>query len=311
MDARTQALEEIVAKARQHGLSAADVAAALGDAPEPIGESRMRSVLVRALGYLGGTFVFAGVGVFIALQWDSMNSAARIVITLGSGVAAFVLALLSSRELRYDKAATPLFLMAAALEPTGMLVAFDELGSGGDWEWAALITCATMALQFGGAFNALRRSTLLFLTVAFCLLFWCTAFDLLGADDEVMALVLGASLVLMAVGVDRTVHRVITPVWYLLGAAGFLYGLFDVVDGTPLEILFLASAAGCVYLSALVHSRTLLFVATGAILAYTAWFTGEHFADSVGWPIALVIFGLVMIGLSALAFRIDRDYVRR
>jgi hypothetical protein len=311
MDARTQALEEIVARARQHGLSAADVAAALGDAPEPIGESRIRSVLVRALGYLGGTFVFAGVGVFIALQWDSMNAPARIVITLGSGVAAFVLALLASRELRYDKAATPLFLMAAALEPTGMLVAFDELGSGGDWEWAALVTCATMALQFGGTFTALRRSTLLFLTVAFGLLFWYTAFDLLGADDEVMALVLGASLVLTAVGVDRTVHRVITPVWYLLGAAGFLYGLFDVVDGTPLEILFLGAAAGCVYLSALVHSRTLLFVATGAILAYTAWFTGEHFADSVGWPIALVVFGLIMIGLSALAFRIDRDYVRK
>ena len=66
-----------------------------------------------------------------------------------------------------------------------------------------------------------------------------------------------------------------------------------------------------VYLSALVHSRTLLFVAPGATLAYTAWFTGEHFADSVGWPIALVVFGLIMIGLSALAFRIDRDYVRK
>jgi hypothetical protein len=58
------------------------------------------------------------------------------------------------------------------------------------------------------------------------------------------------------------------------------------------------------------HSRTLLFVATMAILAYTGWFTGEHFADSVGWPVALIAFGMFMIGLSALAFRIDRDYVR-
>ena len=58
------------------------------------------------------------------------------------------------------------------------------------------------------------------------------------------------------------------------------------------------------------HSRTLLFVATAAILAYTGWFTSEHFADSIGWPLALIMFGLVMIGLSALAVRIDRDYVR-
>ena len=46
------------------------------------------------------------------------------------------------------------------------------------------------------------------------------------------------------------------------------------------------------------------------ILAYTGWFTGQHFADSVGWPIALIAFGIFMIGLSALAMRIDRLYVR-
>ena len=55
-------------------------------------ENRWRGVLVRVLGFLGGTFVFAGIGVFIALQWDDMNSAARIVVTLGSGLAAFILA---------------------------------------------------------------------------------------------------------------------------------------------------------------------------------------------------------------------------
>jgi hypothetical protein len=31
----------------------------------------------------------------------------------------------------------------------------------------------------------------------------------------------------------------------------------------------------------------------------------------MGWPLALIGFGIFMIGLSATAFRIDRDYVRR
>jgi hypothetical protein len=65
-----------------------------------------------------------------------------------------------------------------------------------------------------------------------------------------------------------------------------------------------------VYLSVAVHSRTLLFVSTLGILAYTGWFTGQHFADSVGWPFALIAFGIFMIGLSAVAMRIDRVYVR-
>ena len=191
-----------------------------------------------------------------------------------------------------------------------MLVAFQEFGSGGDWRVAGLITSGAMTLQFGAVFGRLRRSTPLFMAVVFGTLFWWTALDLLDVDAKVIALVLGGSMLLAAVGIDRTAHRDITPVWYLFGASAFLYGFFDAVERTPFEIGFVAVAAAFVYLSVVLHARTLLFVATMAILAYTAWYTEEHFANSVGWPLALIVFGMFMIGLSALAFRIDRDYVR-
>jgi hypothetical protein len=99
-------------------------------------------------------------------------------------------------------------------------------------------------------------------------------------------------------------------VWYLFGGASFLYGFFDVIERTWLEILFLAAAAGFVYLSVAVQSRTLLIVATAAVFGYTGWFTSQHFVDSIGWPVALIVFGITMIALSALAFRIDRQYLR-
>ena len=309
-DRRVRALEQVVSLAREHQLTASEIAAALADQPKPVPESRARAVVVRVLGYLGGTFVFAGVAAFIALQWDEMNSAARVVITLGSGIAACALAILGNRDVRFEKAVPPLFLIAAALEPTGMLVAFNEFGSGGDARWAALVTAGVVAVQFSVIYTVFRQSMLLFLAVFFGTLFWWTAFDLMDADDSATALVLGASLVLAAIGTDRTPHSVITPSWYLFGAAGFLWGLFDLVERTPAEVLFIVAASGFVYLSAVIHSRTLLLVATAAILGYTGWFTGEHFANSLGWPLALVLFGLSMIGLSALAFRIDRQYIR-
>jgi hypothetical protein len=311
LDARTQALQQIVAIAREHGLSGADVAGAM-DASAPVAEVRRgKGVLVHVLGVLGGTFVFAGIAVFIALQWSDLNSAARVVVTLGYGLAVFVLAWTAVRDRRFDKAAAPLFIAAAALEPTGMLVAFSEYGSGGDWRWAGLITCGVMAAQFAFAFAALERSTLLFFAIFFGALFGWTALDLMDADGTLAALVMGASMLLAAVGADRKGRGAITPFWYFMGASAFLYGVFDAVEGTPVEIIFLAIAAAFVYGSVLLHSRTLLAVATLAILAYTAYFTGEHFVDSVGWPVALVAFGLLLIGLSAMAVRIDREYVRR
>jgi hypothetical protein len=309
MDERADALDRIVALARQHRLSAAEIAAAIGESAT-VPERRARNILVHVLGVLGGIFVFAGVGVFIALQWDDLNSAARIVITLGPGIAAFVLAVLAARDPRVARAATPLFLSAAVLEPTGMLVAFAELGSGGDWRWAGLVTAGVMAAQLGAAFAALQRSTLLFLTLVFGTLFWWTALDLADVDGTLIAMVLGAAMLLAAVWTDRTGRGDITPFWYFAGAAAFLAGFFDAVERTPFELAFPGVAAGFVYASAIVHSRTLLSVATLAILAYTGWFTSEHFVDSIGWPLALVALGLALIGLSAFAVRIDREYVR-
>ena len=66
MDERTRALQQIATIARHHGLSASEIAAAL-DTPAvaPAAPARGQAILVRVLGFLGGTFVFAGIGVFI------------------------------------------------------------------------------------------------------------------------------------------------------------------------------------------------------------------------------------------------------
>jgi hypothetical protein len=318
VDDRSHALAEIVRLTRAHSIGLDEVAAALGQAAEapavtvPPAEPRRGSkVLVRVLGFLGGTFVFAGIGVFIALQWDAMNSAARVVATLGLGVAAFALAALARRTTRFERATTPLYLAAAILEPIGMLVAFEEFGSGGDWRWASLVTSGAMATQFGLAFAVAKRSTLLFVCLSFAVVGLWTGLDLLELDGNLIAITVGVSLILAAVWADRSAHGDITPLWYFTGGIATLGGLFDFVESSPFELSFVAAAAAFVYLSVVLHSRTLLVVATLAILAYTGWFTAEHFADSIGWPLALVAFGLFMIGLSALAVRIDRQYVRR
>lgn len=310
MDDRARALQQIAAIAREHGLTATEVTAVL----EPAGAAESggpRGVLVPVLGYLGGTFVFAGIGIFIALQWNDLNSAARVLVTLGAGVGVFVLAALAARDPRFDKASTPLFLTAAALQPAGMLVAFAEYGSGGDWRLASLIVSGTMVLQFAATFAALRRSVALFMVILFGTLFCWTALDLLDVDGTAIEIVLGASILLASIGVDRMGRGAVVPFWYFVGGAAFLHGLFEAVERTPFEIAFLAAAAGFMYASIALHSRTLLVVATLAILGYTGWFTGQHFADSIGWPLALMAFGLFLIGLSAVAFRIDRTYVRR
>ena len=291
MSDKDRALEQIVQLARAHDVGEDDIRRALrtSGAGEAAGQVRT-SVLTRVLAYLGGTFVFAGLGVFIAMHWESMNFASRVVITLGSGIAAFVL--------------------AAFLQPTGLLVIFEEFYTGTEWELIGMLTSGTMAVQQIVTLLKTQRTSLLFTSIVFCVSFLLILFDWIRLDYGIVSLVLGASLVMLSVGIDKTQHFAITPLWYLVGACWLQWGVFDLVEATPVELLFLGVASGLVYLSTVVHSRMLLFSATVGMLSYIGYFSAKHFVESIGWPIALMIFGLVLIGLSAMAFRISKNYIQ-
>lgn len=308
MTERDAALDRIAALAEEHGISAAEIAVRLEPAASDTAETQ-QGLLGRILAYLGGTFVFAGLGVFIALNWDEMNAAGRIVVTLGSGLAAFIMAIVAARDPRYERAATPLFLVAAALQPTGILVTLDEFSSGGNWRYAVLLTTAVMAAQQGAVFWKTRRNTLLFTTVAFALWFFATALDVLEMDWDWIAALLGLSMLGFCVGLEKTPHREVTPPFYLAAATGVYTGVFNIVEDTPLDLVLLLVAIAGLYVSVLVRRHTLLAGSTVAILAFVSYYTAEHFLDSLGWPLMLILLGIVLLLLSAMAVRINRRYL--
>ena len=66
-----------------------------------------------------------------------------------------------------------------------------------------------------------------------------------------------------------------------------------------------------IFLSTYVRSRTLLLTSTLSMLCYIGYYTAEHFANTVGWPIALVIIGTALIGLSSLAVKLNNKYIKQ
>ena len=309
MTRKEQALEKIAEIARAHDITAAEILGKVS--PSQQASPGKSTIVTRLFGYLGGIFVLAGLGVFIEMQWETMNSFARISVTLGSGIAAFVMGLAASSDQRFEKAATPLFLLAALLQPTGILVAIDEFSTGGDERHAFLLTSGILFVQQILVFSKNKRTVLLFVSLLFAVWFCGTVMDLIGIDEDLIFCVLGLSAMLVTYSIDRGVHQVITPFWYFVSSAAMLLGLFELLEGSILEILFIGAACGVVFISTWVKSRGLLLVGTVAILSYIGYYTAEHFTDVIGWPIALIIFGLLLIGLSAMAFRINRKYIAR
>jgi len=308
MTHKEDALAQIAALARHHGLTAEDIAKALRTSPE---ETARTGLLPRLLACIGGILVFAGLCIYIGMKWDDLNSAARVIITLGTGFILFILALVTMADKRYARAATPLFLVSSLLQPTGILVMLHEYAEPGDPRRGVLFMAGVMLLQHAAAFWSKRPTTLAFTSITFGCIFFATACNLLEIDENLAGVTLGTSLLCIAYALGNSRHAPVSPFWYLAGAGAFLFSLFDAVEDTPFEITYLAAAGFLVFLSTWARSRALLFAGTISMLFYIAYYTSEHFAHVVGWPLALIGGGAVLLGLSALALRINNKYIKR
>ncbi len=309
MTAKQDALAEVVDLITRHGLTLDEVSAALGH--EAHAEQRSSSIISRIFAYLGGIFVFVGLGIFVAMRWDELGPAGRVMLTLGPGLCLFVLAVVCTMDARLEAAATPLFLVAGLVQPTGILVMLREYGRGGEVEHAVLFMSLVMLVQQGCTFWARRRTVLAFTTVVFASIAVFVSLDLLEANLYLTGVTMGVSLLCVGWSLDRSPHKAIAGLVYFFGAALALEETYSWLRREPLEILFLGAACGVVVLAAVARSRSLLVVGTAALVGYIADFIYQHFADNLGAPLALMAMGLVFLGLGAAAVRINAQYIAR
>jgi uncharacterized membrane protein len=303
---RERALQKIAELADRYELQPDEILTALDGTALPDPARRSTGILARILAYLGGVLVLAGIAIFIGMQWDQFSSAARVLVTLGVGFAVFLFGLATMTDARFAGATTPLILIAALLQPTGIVVMLDEYALGGDPEHGLLFMCGVMLVQQLLTFLAKRRTVLLFTSLFFGAAGFGTLCDILNVDLGIVALALGIGLTSLSFAIDRTAHRVITPFWYFAGSVFFLFGAFDMLEDSAFEILYFGVAAGVMYLGTVVRSRTLLFSSVVALMG----FTGYYFRDSLANAFGLIIMGFLLIGLSAFAMSLNRKYIR-
>tara|TARA_B110000503_G_scaffold55003_1_gene88287 strand:+ start:220 stop:489 length:270 start_codon:yes stop_codon:yes gene_type:complete len=83
-------------------------------------------------------------------------------------------------------------------------------------------------------------------------------------------------------------------------------GLFDLVQHTSVELLYLAVAASTLYACVVLQSRALLLTNVIAMLAFIGYYSAEHFANSLGWPATLILMGIAFLGVGTLAIKVKQ-----
>lgn len=309
---KQEALSEIVDIATRHKIGADEIATALGQSQSVTAQvDKQKSTMSRLFSYIGGTLIFSGLCVFVSMFWGDFPSFFRVLITFGTGVCLFIAAMCCARHPARQTMVTPLILASAMFQPGGLLVLFDEYGSGGDWRYAVLIISGVMLFQYAMAFVSVKREALASLALFFGGIFVATASDLLDIRDNLTAMAIGISYLCLANALNEKVSVRHSGFWYMVGALLLMGGFYDVVDGSLFEVTFPGLCALLVYLSIVVKSRSLLTVSTLGLIIYIGDYAYDMFANNGLFPLALIAVGGVFMGLGSLAMRLDRKFIRQ
>jgi hypothetical protein len=402
--AQKDGLEQILRLMETHNLSGADVKRAAADHKKEQKEAAKgyskSEMILRLFAYMGGALIFAGLSVFIETIWDDISSLPRVIITLGTGFTAYICGVIFALDKRFEKVATPAFILAFIMQPTGLFVLLKEYFPGDDAALGSMIVFAPLAIQQFCTFLKFRYSSLLLYSLIYLLgfafgfveyfdidrgfssltigtfllfatinlqlkdkfkdqtpLFFVVAtllffggvyyyvgrtlfdpvalsltFALLGFAvikesktlyvmsmlymtgyfiggpggggynldwhfyNQLTAIFTGASLVAAGQWLrERTNFISLAPFWMFLGTGYALAGLYGVMP-VALEPVGIALAAVAIYGALLLKSRAVLAAAVLSMITFIVKFSAEHFANTIGWPIMLIVLGIIVVG---------------
>jgi hypothetical protein len=281
--------------------------------------SRLSAVLY----YIGGGVVFLGLVFLIAQEWQHFGMTMKIFVTLGAGIAAFIVGVLFSHQKRLGAAGPAFFLISAMLLPVGLLVTYDETGINVDQLSVQLQIASILFAVYLGAYSVIRKNVLITFTFIFgsWLFFAVTDYMVMGAPmidnwSFINYRILFAGLAYMLLGYSfvGSEREVLTGWLYTFGVIGFLGAGFALGEWKPNQSVFWEAVYpglvfGIIFISTHIKSRIFLIFGSLALGAYLTKITAEYFSDSLGWAFSLVIIGFLLMGVAYLAVRVNRRYV--
>lgn len=290
---------------------------------EAIGPEQSKSTLSTILYYIGGGVVFLGMIFLIAQEWNHFGTGMKIFVTLGSGIAAFVMGVLFSGQERLGAAGPAFFLIAALLLPLGLLVTYDEAGIDVERLTAQIQIGGILFAAYLSAYALIRKNVLLAFSFIFgtWLFFALTDYMIGGApmiDDwsfmNYRILFAGLAFMLLGYSFVGSEREPLTGWLYVFGVAGFLGAGLALGEWKPNQNVFWEAVYpglvfGIIFLSTYIKSRIFLIFGSIALGAYLTKITAEYFSDSLGWAFSLVLVGFFLMGIAYVAVRVNRRHI--
>ena len=285
---------------------------------------RHRLTLTNILYAIGGLIVAIGIFLFFEQRWDTLPSLARVLVTFGSGVAAYTTGIFLMHARNMKGVAFAFFLIFSIITPFGIYIALDEAHYHSPLIGYENIILGAMLIWVVASFFLLRLSIFRLLSVIFGSFLYFSATGALLEHNPVLDidtafeyrfLALGISYLLIGYGWEKAA-RILTQAMYAIGSAMFLGAALSLGGYAPSanefwEIIYIGLNFGILFLSVALKSRFMLAIGSLFLMGYIMKMTAEYFSDSFGWPLSLIVSGFALIGIGYATFAINNKYIKQ
>jgi hypothetical protein len=282
-----------------------------------VGTDMTTSKFTLLLYSIGALIVAVGLVIFISQIWEDIGTAGRVLVTLGMGLSCAFAGSVVLLQKKSDMLGGILHALGALLIPGGVFVLLYEMNIEPDAQLATLVF-SSLAVVYA-ALMYVHKNTVLTLcalgsatTASYALL--AVLFDgAINSWDIAMYLTMawGACYILLGQAFMGTWNAPLVRALYFFGILGLLGAAFSqVVEGGAWELLYIPLLVGSIFAAIYIRSTSVLMVSTGFLVAYIAYITSEYFADSVGWPLALVFIGVTLIGCGYASVAVNKKYIQ-
>ncbi len=273
---------------------------------------------------IGAVIAVIGVVILISQHWDDIGATGRVGVTLGIGLVAYIAALLMGKsEQRIISQA--MFTISVFLSPMGIYILLNEAKVTIDINTSIMISIG-FAIVYGFALLISRRNVLSVFTTAFITWtyysFLTKLFDgLYMFENNIFqwaTMILGIAYILVAYGysslveksegADKNEKTAIKNLFYTAGTVAVLGSGISI--GGSFDLIFIAIIFAAFYASVYVKNTSMLILAGMFLIAHIFKLTSRYFIDSIGWPVALILSGFLVIGIGYITYYLNKKYIK-
>lgn len=285
-------------------------------APQEAGSKKLITIFY----VIGAIIALVGVIILVAQNWNEIGFAGRLLVTLGISVVTYISAMLLNKP-HQNTISSVFFTIAAALAPIGAMVMIAE-ASGRFTFMNQFVTAIILFIIFGAALFISKRAILMLITVAFAswayyaLLLEVFSFNYDMDYMKWATMLLGASYLLIGYWYKKLTSDSSETSNQRYAVAGILSGLgtlgiltAGITVGGFFDLIYIALIFAAFYGGVYLKSRSMLLFGAIFLVAHIIKITSKYFAQSIGWPIALILVGFLVIGVGYLTFYLNKRFI--